>query len=457
MKTKITLLLAIITLFSACQKQETTPKVILSGQIENPNSDSVLVWNSKNKTVYTISLDKNNSFADTIDLKTGYYRLLYDGNKFASVFLQPGFNLNILVDAKKFGETIKYTGKGSAENNYETQKSILRDKLWSKEYYGYYSKLSEDKFLKLTDSLYTLKYSLFDEYKKDFGDEFNFIESNDLKYKKLSFLGSFEFMKRYFTKNKDFKVTEGFPKVYENIDLSDDNLLKTSSYVYFIQDYMNAQTNNNYKKDLGDDFLLIYLNTMDSLVTNDKIKEQLAFNITEGRLKDATKLEDVYNKTKSMISDKEYLAVLDEKYKAVKKIEKGTIPTDFELKDIDGNTVKLSDFVGKPVYIDIWATWCKPCLMEIPGLKELEKEFGEEIVFISICKSDTEERWRTMVENKQLGGVQLFADSQIDFFSDFMVQGIPRFIMIDKEGKIHSASAPRPSFPNTKEELKSLI
>ena len=308
MKNKITQLFAVVVLFSACETIEVEPKIILSGKIENPNSDSLLVRNFKNETVYSIHLDENNSFADTLGIKQDYYTL-YDGKESTPVFLKPGFNLALSVDTKEFDESIKYTGNGSAENNYEAQKALLSEKLGYKEYYGYYSKLSEDDFLKLTDSLYTLKYSLFDKNKKDIGEEFNFVESNKLKYSKLSFLGSFEFMKRYFSKNKDFKVTADFPEVYNNIDLTDSNLLKASSYVYFVQDYMNIQTNKKYKKDSGDDFLLVYLNTIDSLVSNKKIKELLAFNITEGRLKDAVKLDDVYSKTKSLISDKEYLVI----------------------------------------------------------------------------------------------------------------------------------------------------
>ena len=114
------------------------------------------------------------------------------------------------------------------------------------------------------------------------------------------------------------------------------------------------------------------------------------------------------------------------------------------------------------MYVDVWATWCGPCKAEIPYLKEVEEEFKEEniaFVSISIDREKDHEKWENMVAEETLGGIQLFADKdwESQFVKDYYISGIPRFILIDPEGKIVSPDAPRPSNPKLKEMLKEKL
>lgn len=138
--------------------------------------------------------------------------------------------------------------------------------------------------------------------------------------------------------------------------------------------------------------------------------------------------------------------------------------------NFNGGTTSLSDLKGKNVYIDIWATWCKPCIGEIPSLKELEHDYADKnIAFVSMSIDDdrshggswdkAKEDWKAMVADKELGGMQIFAPKgwQSQFIIDYKVSGIPRFILIDKEGKIVDANAPRPSSEKIREALDRLL
>jgi len=140
----------------------------------------------------------------------------------------------------------------------------------------------------------------------------------------------------------------------------------------------------------------------------------------------------------------------------------GLMSPSFNFDNYKGGKTKLEDFKGKYVYIDIWATWCSPCIAEIPSLKKVEERYHDKnIVFLSmsIDKLKDLEKWKTMVKSKELGGVQVFADNDWNskFIQDFNVTSIPRFILIDPNGKIVKGDAARPSSPDLVKELDALL
>ena len=131
---------------------------------------------------------------------------------------------------------------------------------------------------------------------------------------------------------------------------------------------------------------------------------------------------------------------------------------DFRFQDVNGKQVALSDFKGKVVYVDVWATWCGPCKGEIPHLIKLEEAYHDNpnIMFMSVSvdKSKDIDKWKQMLKDKGMGGVQLFAGDRSDeIMKPYKITGIPRFMLFDKEGKVVNAYAPRPSSG----EIKALL
>lgn len=126
-----------------------------------------------------------------------------------------------------------------------------------------------------------------------------------------------------------------------------------------------------------------------------------------------------------------------------------------------GGKSSLADYKGSYVYIDVWATWCVPCIYEIPFLEKIEKEYAtKNIKFLSISADQPkdEAKWRKMIQDKNMHGIQLMADNATEsqFFMDYYIYGIPRFILLDPQGKIVSYDAPRPSEDKLKDLLNSL-
>ncbi len=140
----------------------------------------------------------------------------------------------------------------------------------------------------------------------------------------------------------------------------------------------------------------------------------------------------------------------------------GSASPSFNYDNYAGGKTKLEDFKGKYVYIDVWATWCGPCRAEIPFLKKVEEKYqGKNIAFVSISIDNLKDldKWKTMIKEKELGGVQVIADNDWNsqFVKDYKITGIPRFILIDPSGNIVKADASRPSSPALQEQLDKLL
>ena len=138
-------------------------------------------------------------------------------------------------------------------------------------------------------------------------------------------------------------------------------------------------------------------------------------------------------------------------------LAKGQPAADFAFVDMEGDTVRLSDFRGRYVYVDLWATWCGPCNAEIPHLKRLEERMrGRNIAFVGMSSDRDREAWASFVRERGLGGTQLFMGGDDSFLRAVHCEGIPRFLLIDPEGNYVNADMTRPSNPATLATLEAL-
>lgn len=101
--------------------------VSFGADITNKNGDVIYIKDMMNKPVKEIKADDKGKFSGSFSVSDGFY-LLFDGVEYAQLFLKNGYDLKMTMDAKKFDETIKFTGKGADENNYLAQTALLDQK-----------------------------------------------------------------------------------------------------------------------------------------------------------------------------------------------------------------------------------------------------------------------------------------------------------------------------------------
>jgi thiol-disulfide isomerase/thioredoxin len=130
----------------------------------------------------------------------------------------------------------------------------------------------------------------------------------------------------------------------------------------------------------------------------------------------------------------------------------------FRYPDINGKEHALDDFRGKYLLVDLWATWCGFCVREIPHMKTLEEKMaGKNIALVSISVDTDKNAWEKYTRDNQLPGIQLHAGDDKTFTAPFDINGIPRFILLDRQGNVLDPDMKlRPSNPALLPYLESL-
>ena len=348
---------------------------------------------------------------------------------------------------------MSFSGKGSARNNYLINKTRVEDDV-TEDLEAFYN-VSEEDYLKNIDSLKNLHLSLLKKYKtKAFFDK---AEKKSLEYERLFSVQKYESNNKFYL-GKTVTASDDFYQPVEKLNLSQPKEFKSQPYYRYLvtSHWMERFEDTEDLKDMVKLFRKIKFN---------ELTVSLMMRFYSKLSADEERAKDYYKLLKAATSHQPFLDAVEKRYKEshyANFVEEGSQSPIFKYDDINGKTVSLQDFNGKYVYIDVWATWCAPCIKQIPYLKELEEDYHDKnIVFVSISvdKEKSKSKWKRFVKKKNLGGVHLFSDNSFksEFMETYLVKSIPRFILIDPEGKIVNPDAPRPSFDKTRKLFDKLL
>ncbi len=481
---QLTLVVFFITLLIGCKQEqelkseiEQAGYVIISGNITLPkDKKGKLYFSSKNSDQSLfIPLEKTGKFSDSLNLKSteiwkvsltiegikdktrGYYQE-------QNLYLTPKKNIHFLIDEQG---KYSYSGDNASINNflhYKKEKNLnafgdIDWELWNDGIFD----LEKNDFIALIDKTSTA-------IERKLGSLVNVPEKilaeqkRAIHYNKLDLKISYAINKLLDKKGKLKEIVppevKYFNKQFKEVSLDNQedfqnlpdynrlvrNIIRVQTFIMEIEQLISHQS--AYMKGIGQ-------------IKNDYIKDVLSFEFTKSRLLASQNKKELYTYYLKYATNSEQKQQIETLYNKVKNIEIGKPSPKFvNYENHAGGTTSLDDFKGKYVYIDIWATWCTPCIRQFPYIEELEEKYHNkniEFVSISVDKVQQYDDWRKMVTEKELKGTQLLADNSFksSFISKYYIKGIPRFIFLDPEGNIINADTPQPSNIEFIEELFS--
>jgi thiol-disulfide isomerase/thioredoxin len=152
-----------------------------------------------------------------------------------------------------------------------------------------------------------------------------------------------------------------------------------------------------------------------------------------------------YREKVNAIQTSAYRSALAQSLSGLLKFGKGDTAVDFAVMDANGNKIMLSSLKGKLIYIDLWATWCGPCMEEMPHFEVLKQKYASNpnLAFVSLSIDDDIPAWKASITKRNAGGYQwLINRNKLDAYN---IVSIPRILMVDKNFAVVDMNAPAPS------------
>ncbi len=450
MKKLFLLLSAAVFAFSCSQNKPRA--TYLNGELTNA-PDSIVRIISKGLTD-TVFVGANGQFNYQLELVKPIYLTVRVGRPTFTVYIAPGQTLTLQHDFNNAIENVNFAGELAPQNLYLAKSNKnLRSALGNiRELYLAPINAFSSKIDSIKNSM---KKSLAELTPSN--STFNKLETKRIDY---YFMGM---QIDYPSYNSNFSGVE-FPTdsidfaFMKQVDLNDSHLMNIPEYNSLLYKYMNTifalelkKLNDNNKSNF--EKRVLFFDLVDSLITNPEIRDFVKHTSILDIIQ-FENLEEAKNAAELFLTNGKEPKYLNLVQAAINKrmlLAPGMPSPNFSLTGIDEVVYNLSDFRGNLVYIDFWATWCRPCREQIPHFAKLKDIYaGKPIKFVAISVDDDKEAWIKMVNEQGLKGIQVHADRawSSDVVKKYQVRAIPTFVLIDGNGNIIEYNAPKPSNPD---------
>ncbi|WP_207533089.1 TlpA family protein disulfide reductase [Desertivirga arenae] len=465
--------------------------VFLKGKLPELAGQTVLLENSK-QLKEPLKFDQKGNFALNASLDSGYYTIDRD----VLLYLGPGMNLTLGGDLAN----LKIQGQGELENRAQAEINRLIQQTFpvvNGHLHKHFNSLPPEDFIQLSLQFKQQAFSIL--HQQNYGSKFITSQQDHIEYTIRYFIN--DYLKRYginpekedayyklagslrpgsdvsdillpaakaiYVRHLSSEQTaELQAKVWEGFDINRVELYSFSPYYRSLisgrleslraaelikSPYLKNRSSYELKSDI-----------VQREFAEGFIKEELLFQNTNPLITGSADDEKFLKQYLSVAKDSFYRKQVQLRFDKLRLVSPGAEAPQFSYKDQSNRTVSLSNFRGSYVYLDIWATWCGPCKTELSYLKEIERRYQNQnlrFISISVDLQAHRERWMQHVKEQNLTGTQVLADHDFgsDFIQAFGINTIPRFILIDPEGKIVSGNAPRPSNPKLQQLLDKLL
>jgi thiol-disulfide isomerase/thioredoxin len=379
-----------------------------------------------------------------------YYQL---GELREVMYFEPGYDLSVSIRHSKNNNQIKYTGRGSAANNYLNESAEL---FWKFENEGgniWVANFGE--FAQRSDSLLAALAKFHKLYKQNTELSESTKEMLALRNRiKAASMKQNYILSHPLATSASGEIPQQLVNIIAGIPFSDELLkLGMMPYAMFLHWHLELDVKRSFNQNntaaksilLPVDSFLNASNRYPEVVSQLLQAKNIYFDIKSNGLTPAS--ERLYMEFKQKHSLSIYNTQLDEAVSSWSKISEGTPAPLFKGQKLDGTTLSLNDLKGKIVYVDVWATWCGPCVKEFEDSKKLEKHYAknENVVFLYVSIDEHRSKWEKMLQTKTVPLGTHIHQQDREIWDVYLMQSVPRYILIDHEGNLLNSYAPKPS------------
>ncbi|MEM6317347.1 MAG: TlpA disulfide reductase family protein [Bacteroidota bacterium] len=386
----------------------------------------------REESSFDVTTAKSTPFRLDLPLRSTTTATLQLGGQRIDLLLMPEKELVIHLWGNDLYEHLHFSGKGSKVNNYLVA-AAKKFKFVEKELEQQIQRATPTEFKQFLTKIKEEKLQFIRKYL-----ETHTLTADAIKYAKADVFYWYAFnLMNYPYEHPIFHdqpapmvVPADYYDFIKEVELNNSAALPNKYYLYYLQDYLSHMS----QKTENDQLSKIEL-------ANKYLKGKPLYFYTAWQQSVALKRGNLPNVERTIVQFIEhcpyqlYEEYLKLAYHENRGIIEGMSAPEFQVADVNGNLVSLSDYKGKVVFLDFWATWCRPCTRLLPIHRQLQAQFEEDsVAFLYVSLDKNANNWRQFLSRTSFSGTHLFANENIT--KKYKVETLPYSLLIDANGKI---------------------
>lgn len=456
----------LVVMYKVIIRPTVTEKIdhtVICGKLDGVKMDSqIYVFDEIYRdTVASIKVNKDGSFHYSTKQKIApqTYTVVI-GNRVNKIFFGTGDSLHFnYKDVYKSEKVVyskdKFSGTRVAESNYSKNTSFQN-------YYYMVNAYDNnvDEFTKWLKGQYDDNINALESFRTNdnltVADDFKQVNMKTIAINCISLWDYFTETRAKKYPKEPTPTPSWITELQRSITMDDTTLIDVNAYSDYI--YSKLLLGNKDKKGTEQSVLLDAITLLKGGVVRDMLlykKLQEAIFTASTRDERAT----LYNHYISFITQERVKKAVLKIYETAERVGRGNPAPNFTASSQYDKEYKLSDFKGKVVIIDVWATWCGPCLHMTPYFERMAYNYKQnEIQFISLSVDQDKKNWLYNVKDNRNEEILHLHLNDIDAFgANYNVESIPRFILIDKDGKFINSNMPTPDGASFEQLIRTAL
>lgn len=457
-------------MLNACAQPE-PDTVFISGTVENPAGQEIEIFYYKdfitNATeVVKAELDENNAFEAEVPMRDAQFVHMRIPRRTITLYLLPGARVDVVFDAEDAGNLPVVSGEKSLESNF-----LLSYNMDVERKYGMMTVLSKagektpDAFREYVHEIYDEALAYMEDYpgREALDPYFMSLMLANILYEKYGRLMDYPMARTYFSSDAEAPpLPDDYYDFIRQEGVFDDAFAHSRPYFSFLNKYLDYYMEHHVEQEAtAENYGRLRFDAAKSIFSGKSLDLVLAQSVISAlNFGDFKQGEALYEVFMDLAGDWWPRKVVQAEYEVLLALAPGNPAPGFRLKDIHGEEVSLDDFLGKVVYLDFWASWCGPCMQQVPHARELKQRMAghDDLVFLYISVDTDEAAWRKTVEEHDIQGVHL----NVPGFShevpgQYNLKGVPTFYLIGRDGTIIDNRPPRPSHEDIDDVLLAAL